>query len=101
MEGDAMEEEEINDKAGKEIGMADNDYAKLKNKVVKSKKRVPGKAGPELSSEEGLKAQFSTVRRRKEPTKSVTDEVKQSSDRDQNTIQSRNHNQAKRGWNKG
>jgi hypothetical protein len=40
-------------------------------------------------------AQFSTVNRRKKQKKSVTDEVKQSSDRDQNTNQARNHNQAK------
>jgi hypothetical protein len=30
--------------------MEDMDYAKLKNKVVKPKKWVAGKAGPELSS---------------------------------------------------
>jgi hypothetical protein len=63
----------------------DKDYAKLRNKVVKPKKRVAGKAGPELSSEEGLMAQFSTVRRPKKSKKSVTDDAKQSSDRDQNT----------------
>jgi hypothetical protein len=73
-----------------EAEMADNDYEKLKNKVFEQKKRVAGKAGPELSSEEERKVQFST-----EPKKSVTDEVKQRSDRDQNTNQSRNHNEAK------
>jgi hypothetical protein len=43
-------EGELNDKAGEEVVMEDMDYAKLKNKVVKPKKRVVGKAGPELSS---------------------------------------------------
>jgi hypothetical protein len=40
--------------------MEDRDYAKLRNMVVKPKKRVAGKAGPELSSEEDLMATFST-----------------------------------------
>jgi hypothetical protein len=94
MEVHAMEEE-MNDEAGEEVEMADNDNVKLNNKVVKPKKRAAGKAGPELSSEEELKAQFSIVRRRKKPKKSVIDEVKQSSDSYQNTNQARNHNQAK------
>jgi hypothetical protein len=68
-------------------------YVKLKNKVIKPKKRVAGETRPELSSEEDLVAQFSAVRSRKK--KSVTDDVKQSRDRDQNINKSRNHNQAK------
>jgi hypothetical protein len=52
MEEEAMEEGEIND-------------AELKNKFVKPKKRVAGETKPELSSEEELKEQFSTVRSRK------------------------------------
>jgi hypothetical protein len=81
MEVDAMEEEEINEEAEEEVEMADKDYAKLKNKVVKPKKRVAGKAGPELSLEEELVALSNTVRRRRKPKKSVTDDVKQSSER--------------------
>jgi hypothetical protein len=66
MEIDEMkEEEEINDETAEEMEMENKDYAKLRNKVVKPKKRVAGKAGPEVSSEEELMAQFSTVRRRK------------------------------------
>jgi hypothetical protein len=43
-----------------------------------------------------MMAQFSTMRSRKDQKKkSVTDDVKQSSDRDQNINKSRNHNQAK------
>jgi hypothetical protein len=45
--------------------MEDMDQAKLKNKVVKPKKRVAGKTGSELSSEEERMAEFSTVRSRK------------------------------------
>jgi hypothetical protein len=45
--------------------MEDMDYAELKNKFVNPKKRVAGETGPELSSEEELMAQFSTVRSRK------------------------------------
>jgi hypothetical protein len=52
MEVDATEEEEINDEPAEEVEMEDKDYAKLRNKVVKPKKRVAGKAGPELSSKE-------------------------------------------------
>jgi hypothetical protein len=64
MEAEAMEGE-INDEAGEEVVMEDMDYAELKNKFVKTKKRVAGETGPELSSEEELMAQFSTVRSRK------------------------------------
>jgi hypothetical protein len=62
MEVEAMEEEKINDEAGEEVVM---DYAELKNKFVKPKKRVAGETGPELSSKEELMAQFSTVRSRR------------------------------------
>jgi hypothetical protein len=43
----------------------DMDYAKVKNKVIKPKKRFAGETGPELSSEEELRTQISTVRNRK------------------------------------
>jgi hypothetical protein len=65
MEVEAMEEGEINDEAGEEVVMEDMDYAELKNKFVKPKKRVAVETGPELSSEEELMAQFNTVRSRK------------------------------------
>jgi hypothetical protein len=65
MEVEAVDEGEINDEAGKEVAMEDMDYAELKNKFVKPKKRVAGETGPELSPEEELMAQFSTVRRHK------------------------------------
>jgi hypothetical protein len=42
-------------------------------------KRVAAQTGPELSSEEKLKAQFSTVGNRKNPRKPTNDIVKQSS----------------------
>jgi hypothetical protein len=41
------------------------DYAKVKNKVIKPKKRVAGETGSKLLSEEELRAQISTVRNRK------------------------------------
>jgi hypothetical protein len=62
---EAMEEGEINDEAGEEVVMEDMNYAELKNKFVKPKKRFAGEAGPEISSEGELMAQFSTVRSRK------------------------------------
>jgi hypothetical protein len=62
MEVEAMEEGEINDEAGEEVVMEDMDYTELKNNFVQLKKRVAGETGPELSSEEELTAQFSTVR---------------------------------------
>jgi hypothetical protein len=65
MEVEAMEIGEINDEAGEEVVMKDMDDAELKNWFVKTKKRVAGETGPELSSEEELIAQFSTVRSRK------------------------------------
>jgi hypothetical protein len=48
-----------------------------------------------LYSEEELMPKFSTVRSHKKPKKSVTDDVKQSSDRDRDINKSWNHNQAK------
>jgi hypothetical protein len=95
MDVEAMEQEEISDEAEEEVVMEDVDYSKLKNKFVKPKKRAAGETRPELSSEEELKAQFTTVRRCKRPNKSVSDDVKQSSGRDQDVNKSRNHNQAK------
>jgi hypothetical protein len=65
MEVEAMEEREINDEVGEVVVMEGVDYAELKNKFVKPKKRVAGETRPELSSEEELMAQFSTVRSRK------------------------------------
>jgi hypothetical protein len=50
MEVEAMEEGEINDEAGEEVMMEDMDYAELRNKFVKPKKRFAGETGPELSS---------------------------------------------------
>jgi hypothetical protein len=65
MEVNVMKEGENNDETGEELVMEDMDYAKLKNKVVKPNKRIAGERGTELSSEEELRAQFSTVKRRK------------------------------------
>jgi hypothetical protein len=62
MEVNTMEEGEINEVAGEEMVMEDTDYAKVKNKVFKPKKRVTGETGPELSSDEERWAQFSTVK---------------------------------------
>jgi hypothetical protein len=42
MEVDGMEEKAINDEHEEEVVMEDKDYAKLRNKVVKPKKRVEG-----------------------------------------------------------
>jgi hypothetical protein len=50
-EVNAMEDGEINDEAGEEEVLEDMGYAKLKNKVMISKKRVVGETGPEFSSE--------------------------------------------------
>jgi hypothetical protein len=61
MEVKTMEEGEINDVDGEEMVMGDNDYAKLKNKFIKPKKRVAGETGPQLSSEEELKAQSKEI----------------------------------------
>jgi hypothetical protein len=62
IEVEAMEEGELSDEAGEEVLMEDMDYTELKNKFVNPKKRAAGETGPELSSEEELMAQFSTVR---------------------------------------
>jgi hypothetical protein len=70
MEVNTMVEGEINDVAGEEVVIADMDYAKLKKKFNNPKKRVAGETGPELPSE-GEIAQFSTVRNRKNPSKST------------------------------
>jgi hypothetical protein len=43
MEANAMEGGEMDDVAGEEVVMEDMDYAKLKNKVIKLKKRVGGR----------------------------------------------------------
>jgi hypothetical protein len=61
MEVEAMEGGQINVEAGEELVTEDMDYAELKNKFVRPKKRVAGETGPELSSEEELMAQFSTA----------------------------------------
>jgi hypothetical protein len=90
-----MEEGEINDIIGEEVVVEDMDYAKLKNKVIKPKKRVVGETGPELSSDEELRAQFITVRNHRKPKKSTNDRIKQSSNKNQNINKSQNHNQAK------
>jgi hypothetical protein len=75
--------------------MEDMDHVKLKNKVVKPKKKVAGKTGPDLSSEDELMAKFSTVRSRNKPRKLVTEDVKQSTDTHKNLNESRNHNETK------
>jgi hypothetical protein len=84
MEVNTMEEGEISDVAGEEMMMEDMDYATVKNKVIKPKKRVTGETGPELSSDEERRAQFSTVRNIKNPRKSTKDSVKQSSNKNRN-----------------
>jgi hypothetical protein len=63
-------------KLGKKRLMEDMDHAKVKDKVIKLKKRVAGETGPEVSSEEEL----ITVRSRKEQNKSLNDGLKQSSE---------------------
>jgi hypothetical protein len=42
VEIEAMGEGEINDEAGEEVVVEDMDYAELKNKFVKQKKRIAG-----------------------------------------------------------
>jgi hypothetical protein len=54
MEVESMEEGEINDETGEEVVMEGMDYAELKNKFFKPKKRVAGETGPKLSSDDGL-----------------------------------------------
>jgi hypothetical protein len=58
MEVNAIEEEEINDVAVEEVVTGDMDYAKVKNKFIKPKKAVAGEPGPELSSDEEVRAQL-------------------------------------------
>jgi hypothetical protein len=65
MQVNTMEQREINGVVREEVVLEDMDHAKLKNKVIKPKRRVEGETGPELSSDEELRAQFSTVRHRK------------------------------------
>jgi hypothetical protein len=81
MEANTMEEGEINDVTGEEVVMEGMDYAKVKNKYIKPKKGDAGETGPELSSDEELRAQFSTVRNLKKAKKSTDDNVKQSSNK--------------------
>jgi hypothetical protein len=92
MEVNTMEKIEINDVAGKKMVMEDMDYAKVKNKVIKPKKRDAGETGSELLSDEELRTQFSIVR--KKTRKSTNDSVKQSSNKNQNMNKLQNHNQA-------
>jgi hypothetical protein len=65
MEVNTTEEGEINDVVGEEVVVDDMEYAKLKNKFIKPKKRVVGETRSELSSDEELRVQFSTVRNHK------------------------------------
>jgi hypothetical protein len=53
MEVEAMEEGEINDKAGEEVVMEDMDYAE-----ICQTKEEAGETGPESSLEEELMAKF-------------------------------------------
>jgi hypothetical protein len=50
MEANPMEEGEIYAEPGEVVVMEDMDYATLKNKLMKSKKRVGGETGPGFSS---------------------------------------------------
>jgi hypothetical protein len=95
MEVNTMEEGETSDVAGEEVVMEDMDHAKVEVRVIKPKKRIVREKGHELSSDEELRAQFSTVRNRKKPRKSSNSGVKQSSNKNQNVNRSQNHNQAK------
>jgi hypothetical protein len=89
-----MKKGEINDIAGEDVVMKDMDCIKIKSKVIKQEKRVAGETGPELSSDEKLRVQFSIVRNHKKPKKSSNDSVKNSSNKKQNINKSQNHNQA-------
>jgi hypothetical protein len=60
MEVEAMEEGEINDEAVEEVVMEDVDYAELKNKFVKPKKRVAGET-PRIVIRRGTGGTISTV----------------------------------------
>jgi hypothetical protein len=81
MKINTMEEEEIIDVAGEKEVMEAMDYAKVRNTVIKPKKRVAGETGPELSSDEELRAQFIIVRNRRKPMRSSDDGMKQSSNK--------------------
>jgi hypothetical protein len=70
MEVNTMVEGEIIDVTEEEVVMEDIDYAKVKNKDMKPKKRVAGETEPAFSSDEDLRAQFSTARTRKK-TKNI------------------------------
>jgi hypothetical protein len=56
VEVDTIEEGEINYVAGEEAVMGNMGYAKVKNKIIKPKKRFAGEAGTESSSDEKLRA---------------------------------------------
>jgi hypothetical protein len=90
-----MEEGEINDVAGEEVVMEDMDYAKVKNNVIKPKKGVAGETGAELSSDEELRTQFSTVRNRKKTKEYTNDSTKHSSNKNQNINKLQNDNHVK------
>jgi hypothetical protein len=62
MEVTEMEKGDISEEAGEEVVMEEMDCAKLKNKVMKSKKRLGGETRPECSSEEEPMAKFNIVR---------------------------------------
>jgi hypothetical protein len=51
--------------------MEDIDYPKVKNKVNKPKNRVAGETGTELSSDEELRAQFTTLKHRKKKQRNL------------------------------
>jgi uncharacterized protein YheU (UPF0270 family) len=78
MEVNKVEEREINNIVVEEVLIEDTDYEQKENKFEIPMRRVAVQTGPELSSEEKLKAQFSTVGNRKNPRKSTNDIVKQS-----------------------
>jgi hypothetical protein len=59
------QEMEVNTMEDGEMVMEDMDYAKVKNKFTKPNKSAAGETGPELSSDEELRVQFSTVINRK------------------------------------
>jgi hypothetical protein len=82
----------MNDIVGEEVEMGDTDYATLKNEFIKPKKRVSGDTEPESSSDQELRAQFSTARYRKKTKESTNDEVKQGSNKNKNIIKSQIHN---------
>jgi hypothetical protein len=92
MEVNSMEEGEMYDEAREEVVLGAMDYAMLKNKVMKSKKRVEGDTGLGFSSEEELMAQLRSVRSHKKPKKLVNDDIKQSSDTDKNVNKLQIHN---------